>query len=360
MLHAASGNTPTSLSPSSSSSSSSSLSSSSNTLAANLTELIQQQVTPLLEQMNLNTNSTASSNATASNLNTFRHQIAAAAAAQVAAAQLKQDLDTTKKSPSSPTQQSSTTSQQQQKMSPTNLNTNATSANYSNILNKDQLVKQAAVASNLKSQLSNLQQMSNTNQAAAAWTNALNAASLQSANTSLLLNQQQQQLQQLQRASASSAQNQPAQATNAHLLRNLNTQLVQQLQQKQTSSTNSKLPNLNTLLAGQSPSSSGSPAATSAQQINQNAGSNTMQQALNSIYSPIIQKAAAAVAAAAAQQQQQQSQLNLNNASNGDENGATTQINDLLNSQLIDLIRQDPTQLENILKCKIKFFLRFT
>ena len=226
--------TPSSLSPSSSSSSTSSLSSSS--LQANLTELIQQQVTPLLESMNL----TNGNNVT---INQLRQHLAAAA-------QLAQ-LQSKDKSPQSPTQQ--------QKLSPTN----------SNWLQKD---KQKLLAN-----------YSNTNSqaAAAAWTNALNAASIQS---NPVLNQQR---------SANQANN---------MIRSINNQLVQQLQKTTPSKLNTT----------QSPTHSTA------------ANSATMQQALNSIYSPSLQQKTA----------------------------ATSNESEMLNNQLIDLIRQDPSQIENIIKLK--------
>jgi len=350
--------TPSSLSPTSSSSSSSSLSSStpSNKVLSNsnLTELIHQQVTPLLESMNLTTNNISANNVT--NLNAIRHQIVAAAA-QLAAQQqhkqlidrnlkTKQDLEQTAKnfnnktvflnsnnsnvSPSSPT----ISQQHQQKLSPTNPNWTTKQSN------ENQLSKQSS-SSSQNNKLSQQQlltnfQLSNSNSqaaaAAAAWTNALNAASIQSANTcnNTLLQQQQQQILQMQRANSNQNSTNSSNHTNSsNLLRTYNNQVVQQLNQQKSTSCSSKF--------GSSISQS-QPPTTQANTSNTNTAPSTMQQALNSIYSPILQKATVSAS-------------NTNNSANNDVSSNQIDLS-MLNSQLLDLIRQDPSQLDHILKHK--------
>lgn len=164
------------------------------------------------------------------------------------------------------------------------------------------------------------QQPTTAQAAAAAWTSALQNASAQSVNN---LNQYQ------QRAGMAQQQKNPLMA------------------QQQMKNSTSKGHGMNSIIAGQAMNSP---------------NSSTMQQALNSIYSTGSSHHMKTPNGAAARNNdffQSGSQTQSKTFENSDDqeklntqgNGNAFDLS-MLNSQLIELIRQDPSQLEQILKCR--------
>lgn len=312
------------------------------TILVNLCEVIQQQLSPLLESVNLPAINIAlaTSNNGAISLNNIQQQLAVA---QVATAtQLQRAGPNT-----NPNQQrilntasllasqlsaaacaaaavanSEESSQNKLSSNSTHSISPSTSPSLTSSSNgvswNQQQQQQQMNNQQWQQQQQKPQQPTTAQAAAAAWTSALQNASAQSVNN---LNQYQ------QRAGIAQQQKNPLMA------------------QHQMKNSSSKGNGMNNIIAGQAMNSP---------------NSSTMQQALNSIYSNASSHQMKTTNGAAArnndyfqsgsqgQTQNSEDQEKLNTQGNGNAFDLS-----MLNSQLIELIRQDPSQLEQILKLKL-------